>query len=171
MLCLKVHWTSYSRVFWLSLYKVEITVCLFVLFVCPIITQEPHDRFGLSFVWGTRENHRNIFKLGFKILSWVSRLLQGKIAKIVIKDQAGVTILFWTILDNFLFILIYICAAQSHRLKPIWKKNPDHVSQVCVSATFLIFKNSWIFIQSNLIYTEPRKGADLNQQRWVPKLV
>jgi len=38
------------------IYKVVISVCLFV---CPIITHEPLDRFASKFNWGTRENHGN----------------------------------------------------------------------------------------------------------------
>ena len=42
-------------------YEVVISVCLFV---CPIITQKPLDRFALNFDRGTRETHG---KLGFEI--------------------------------------------------------------------------------------------------------
>ena len=41
-------------------------VVISVLFVCPITTQEPLDRFSLNFDWGTRKNHRNV-------LSWILR--------------------------------------------------------------------------------------------------
>ena len=61
---------------------VVISVCLFVY---PIITQEPLDWFALNFDYGTRESQGN------EILSWVGRLLAGKIAKIVIYDQVRVT--------------------------------------------------------------------------------
>ena len=39
------------------MYKVVISVCLFV---CPIINQEPLDRFASNFDWGTRESHENV---------------------------------------------------------------------------------------------------------------
>ena len=38
------------------MYKVVISVSLFV---CPIITQEPPDRFASNYDWGTRETHGN----------------------------------------------------------------------------------------------------------------
>ena len=43
-----------------SIYKVVISVCLFVH---PIITQEPLNRFALNFDWGTREDHGDVFSL------------------------------------------------------------------------------------------------------------
>ena len=33
------------------------------LFVCPIITQEPLDRFASNFDLGTQETHRNVLSL------------------------------------------------------------------------------------------------------------
>ena len=39
------------------IYKVVISVCLFVF---PIITQEPLDRFASNFDWGTWESRRNV---------------------------------------------------------------------------------------------------------------
>ena len=45
--------------------KVEISDCL--LF-CPIITQEPLDRFASNFNWGTRETHRNVLSLVLRFL-------------------------------------------------------------------------------------------------------
>ena len=53
------------------------------LFVFPIITQEPLDRFVTNFNWGTRERHGNIFKLGLEILGYMDRL-SGRIAKILL---------------------------------------------------------------------------------------
>ena len=45
------------------LYKVVISICQFV---CPIITQEPLDRFVSNFDWGTRENHGSDFSLDLR---------------------------------------------------------------------------------------------------------
>ena len=52
------------------------------LTVCPIITQEPLDRFASSFDWGTLESHSNV----------INMVLPGmrKIDKIVIYDQVRV---------------------------------------------------------------------------------
>ena len=41
------------------MFKVAISVCLFV---CPIITQEPSNRFASNFDWGTL-NTREMFDL------------------------------------------------------------------------------------------------------------
>jgi len=49
-----------------------------MVFVCPIITQEPLDRFASNFDWKTRKNHGNLPSGS------------GKMAKIVIYDQARV---------------------------------------------------------------------------------
>ena len=59
--------------------------------VCPIITREPLDRFSSNFDWGTRGNSgKPQGRFGFEIISWVDRLLLGKIAKTVIYDKARV---------------------------------------------------------------------------------
>ena len=44
----------------ISRYKVVISVCLFL---CPIITLEPLDRFASNLDWGTRKNHTNVLTL------------------------------------------------------------------------------------------------------------
>ena len=49
------------------------------MFICPIITQKPQDRFASNFDDGTRETHEN----GFEIIT-------GKMVKIVIYDQGRV---------------------------------------------------------------------------------
>ena len=36
---------------------------LSILFVCPIITHEPLNRFVSNLDWGTRENHGNVLSL------------------------------------------------------------------------------------------------------------
>jgi len=41
------------------IYKVVISVFV-CLFVCPIITEEPLNRFASNFNWRTRENHWNV---------------------------------------------------------------------------------------------------------------
>ena len=41
----------------ISIYKVVIPVCLFVR---PIMTQEPLERFASNFEWGTRESHGKV---------------------------------------------------------------------------------------------------------------
>ena len=46
--------------YYVSIYKAVIPVCLFVR---PIITQEPLDRFVSNFDWGTREAHGNVLSL------------------------------------------------------------------------------------------------------------
>ena len=51
------------------IYKVIISVRLFV---CPILTQEPLDRFAAHLDWGTRKIHGNALSL---ILNWVDPLL------------------------------------------------------------------------------------------------
>ena len=51
------------------LYKVVISVCLFV---CPIITLEPLDRFGSNFDWGTRETNGNVLSFWQR---WVPNLI------------------------------------------------------------------------------------------------
>ena len=69
---------------WLSiyLYKVVSSVCLSG---CPIITQKSLDRLALNFDRETQEN-TGMFFAWF----WHSKLSWGKIAKIVIYDQARV---------------------------------------------------------------------------------
>ena len=48
----------------LYVYMVIISVCLSAsLFVFPIITQGPLNRFASNFDWGTRETHGNIISL------------------------------------------------------------------------------------------------------------
>ena len=52
----------------LNKYKVVISVCLSVLFVWPIMTREPMDRFASNFDLGTRESHMNVLSfLDFKL--------------------------------------------------------------------------------------------------------
>jgi len=59
------------------------------MFVCLFITQEPLDRFASNFI-GELGRATGMFLFFFKILSWVGRLLSGKIAKNVIYDQVRV---------------------------------------------------------------------------------
>ena len=72
---------------WEILFKTSITPVFFftvllfyILFGSPVISHEPLDRFAAKFGWRTQENHRNV---GFKILSWVNRLVGGKMDQIV----------------------------------------------------------------------------------------
>jgi len=93
---------------------VVISVCLFVY---PIITQEPLDWFALNFDYGTRESQGN------EILSWVGRLLAGKIAKIVIYDQVRVTCrstVTLTLLGSQTSIYIY---THQENWQKNWKKH------------------------------------------------
>jgi len=51
------------------IYKVLISVYLFVF---PIITQKPLDRFASNFDWGTRESHENVLSLVLRFeVDWV----------------------------------------------------------------------------------------------------
>ena len=52
------------------IYIVIISVCLFV---CPIITHEPLERFASNFDWGTRENPGWDSKFSWYILMWKNR--------------------------------------------------------------------------------------------------
>ena len=47
----------------INMYKGVISVCLFV---CPIITQEPLNRFASNLYWGTWESHGNVLILGLR---------------------------------------------------------------------------------------------------------
>ena len=58
--------------------KVLISVCL--LFFCPIITQEPLDRFATIFNWGTRRDPRECSFLGFNYVYFGQR----RVPKLVI---------------------------------------------------------------------------------------
>ena len=60
--------------------------CNLCLFAYSIITQEPLEWFASNFDLGTREGHGNCFE----IFNWHDILLIGKIAKIVIFDNARV---------------------------------------------------------------------------------
>ena len=61
-------------------------VCLFVL---PILTQNLRTNLPQILI-GELGRDSEMLLLGFEILSWVGRLLSGKIAKIVIYDQVRV---------------------------------------------------------------------------------
>ena len=53
-----------SHMVQIYIYKAVISVFLFAcLFVCPIITQKPLDRFASNFDWGTRKTHGNVLNL------------------------------------------------------------------------------------------------------------
>ena len=43
--------------------QVSIYAYKVVISVCPIITQEPQDRFFSNYVWGTRETRGNLLSL------------------------------------------------------------------------------------------------------------
>ena len=54
--------------------------CMYINFealpACPIINQEPLDRFASKFDCGTRENHGNVLSLRFSV-EWV-HIYMGK---------------------------------------------------------------------------------------------
>ena len=67
----------------------KVVIC-FCLFVCPIITHEPHDQIAANFdLWNSGEPGE-CSQFSFEILSGVGRLLQGNIAKIVFLDHTRV---------------------------------------------------------------------------------
>ena len=70
---------SRAKYIYLYIYKVVVSVCLFA---CPIITQEPLDRFG----WGNRESHGNVFS--FKIID--CRINYEKPALATLGSQASI---------------------------------------------------------------------------------
>ena len=49
----------HQSIYIIYIYKVVISVFV-CLFVCPIITEEPLNRFDSNFNWRTRENHWNV---------------------------------------------------------------------------------------------------------------
>ena len=70
----------------ISIYKVVIPVCLFVR---PIMTQEPLERFASNFEWGTRETRRNVFCLVLRFeVEWVD-FYSEKLVKIVLVRVNG----------------------------------------------------------------------------------